>query len=330
MTTRPACRVIIARPRGFCAGVVRAVEIVERALETYGAPVHVRHEIVHNSHVVNELRRKGAVFVDEVSAIPPGAVTVFSAHGVARSVDEEAAERGLDVIDATCPLVRRVHNEGAGYAARGFDVILIGHAGHAEVIGTMGRIDGRVHLVGSPEDVANLVVNDPGKVAYVTQTTLSLYETAGIIAALKQRFPNIVGPETRNICYATQNRQKAVYALVREVDILLVVGSPSSSNASRLRDIGNEAGLPAYLIEDSGAIDPSWIETADTIGITAGASTPEPLVQRVLAHLASLRQIDVFEMDAPQEKVAFRLPARLSHSAAAQAAPSSSLETQPG
>ncbi len=304
-------RVILAQPRGFCAGVERAIEIVERALKKYGPPIYVRHEIVHNRHVVEDLRTRGAVFVDEIDEIPPGAMTIFSAHGVARRVEELAAERGLPVIDATCPLVAKVHNEGRRYAAGGREIILIGHAGHAEVEGTIGQIPGRVHLVQTVEDVAALAVADPDKLAYVTQTTLSVDDTRGIIAALRQRFPGIVGPDVRDICYATQNRQSAVRELAKAVDLILVVGSRNSSNSNRLREIGEELGKPAYLIDDASALDPAWFAGKESVGVTAGASAPEMLVQGVLEGLRQVAEIDISTLDGVAEDVRFRFPAEL-------------------
>jgi len=304
-------RVILAQPRGFCAGVERAIEIVERALKKYGPPIYVRHEIVHNRHVVEDLRTRGAVFVDEIDEIPPGAMTIFSAHGVARRVEELAAERGLPVIDATCPLVAKVHNEGRRYAAQGREIILIGHAGHAEVEGTIGQIPGRVHLVQTVEDVSALAVADPGKLAYVTQTTLSVDDTRGIIAALKERFPSIVGPDVRDICYATQNRQSAVRELAKAVDMILVVGSRNSSNSNRLREIGEELGKPAYLIDDASALDPAWFAGKESVGVTAGASAPEMLVQGVLEGLRRVAEIDISTLDGVAEDVRFRFPAEL-------------------
>jgi 4-hydroxy-3-methylbut-2-en-1-yl diphosphate reductase len=304
-------RVILAQPRGFCAGVERAIEIVERALKKYGPPIYVRHEIVHNRHVVEDLRTRGAVFVDEIDEIPPGAMTIFSAHGVARRVEEVAAERGLPVIDATCPLVAKVHNEGRRYAAQGREIILIGHAGHAEVEGTIGQIPGRVYLVQTVEDVATLHVADPGMLAYVTQTTLSVDDTRGIIAALKQRFPRIVGPDVRDICYATQNRQSAVRELAKAVDMILVVGSRNSSNSNRLREIGEELGKPAYLIDDASALDPAWFVGKQSVGVTAGASAPEMLVQGVLEGLRGISEIDISTLAGVAEDVRFRFPAEL-------------------
>ena len=304
-------RVILAQPRGFCAGVERAIEIVERALVKYGPPIYVRHEIVHNRHVVEDLRRRGAVLVDEIDEIPPGAMTIFSAHGVAKRVEELAAERGLPVIDATCPLVAKVHNEGRRYAAQGREIILIGHAGHAEVEGTIGQIPGRVRLVQTVEDVERLEVADPEKLAYVTQTTLSVDDTRGIIAALKARFPTIVGPDVRDICYATQNRQSAVRELAKAVDVILVVGSGNSSNSNRLREIGEELGKPAYLIDDASALDPAWFVGKQSVGVTAGASAPEMLVQGVIDGLRRVSEIDVSTLSGVAEDVRFRFPPEL-------------------
>ena len=305
-------RVVLAQPRGFCAGVERAIEIVERALAKFGPPIYVRHEIVHNRHVVEGLRRRGAVFVDELDQVPPGAMTVFSAHGVARRVEQVAAERGLPVIDATCPLVAKVHAEGRRYAAQGREVVLIGHAGHAEVEGTIGQIDGRVHLVQTAADVAGLVVGDAMSLSYVTQTTLSVDDTRGIIAALRQRFPAIVGPDVRDICYATQNRQQAVRDLAAQVDIILVVGSKNSSNSNRLREIGEELGRPSYLIDDAAGLQPAWFEGVGCVGLTAGASAPELLVQGVLDGLARFGALEVEVLAGVAEDVRFRLPAEVS------------------
>jgi 4-hydroxy-3-methylbut-2-enyl diphosphate reductase len=304
-------RVVLAQPRGFCAGVERAIEIVERALNKYGPPIYVRHEIVHNRHVVENLRTRGAVFVDELDEIPPGAMTIFSAHGVARRVEELAAERGLPVIDATCPLVAKVHNEGRRYAGQGREIVLVGHAGHAEVEGTIGQVPGKVHLVQTVDDVARLEVTDPDKLAYITQTTLSVDDTRHIIAALKARFPTIVGPDVRDICYATQNRQHAVHELARAVDVILVVGSRNSSNSNRLREIGQELGKPAYLIDDADALLPEWFEGIDSVGVTAGASAPETLVQGVLEGLRRFGEIEVSTLDGVAEDVRFRFPAQL-------------------
>jgi len=304
-------RVVLAQPRGFCAGVERAIEIVERALKKYGPPIYVRHEIVHNRHVVESLRTRGAVFVDELDEIPPGAMTIFSAHGVAKRVEEHAAERGLPVIDATCPLVAKVHNEGRRYAKQGREIVLVGHAGHAEVEGTIGQVPGKVHLVQTVADVATLAVSDPEKLAYITQTTLSVDDTRLIIAALKARFPSIVGPDVRDICYATQNRQQAVRELARAVDVILVVGSRNSSNSNRLREIGQELGKPAYLIDDADALQPEWFQGIGSVGVTAGASAPETLVQGVLEGLRRFGEIDVSTLDGVAEDVRFRFPAEL-------------------
>lgn len=304
-------RVILARPRGFCAGVVRAIDIVERALALHGPPVYVRHEIVHNTHVVESLRARGAVFVREADEIPAGALTVFSAHGVSPVVEREAQRRGLDVIDATCPLVRKVHNEGRRYAGKGYDVVLIGHAGHAEVEGTRGQVGGRLQVVGSVEEVDRLDIGRSNRVAYITQTTLSVYDTRDVIAALRRRFPNIEGPDTRDICYATQNRQKAVLDLVRRVELLIVVGSASSSNSNRLREMGAAAGLPSHLIDGPAALDPAWLDGVEAAGITAGASAPETLVEGTIARLGTFRSVAVEALDGVEERVQFQLPARL-------------------
>lgn len=304
-------RVILAQPRGFCAGVERAIDIVERALALYGPPVYVRHEIVHNKHVVESLRARGARFVDEVDEIPSGALTIFSAHGVSMAVEGMARERDLHVIDATCPLVTKVHREGRRYAANGFDVVLIGHKGHAEVDGTIGQIGGTVHLVSSIADVMELHPRDPDRIAYVTQTTLSVDDTRGIIKALVARFPRIVGPQVNDICYATQNRQVAVRELAQRVDVVLVVGAANSSNSNRLREIGAEMGKPCHLIADAGAIDTAWFEGASSIGITAGASAPEVLVSGVVDYLASLRPIRLETLSGVVENVRFRLPSEL-------------------
>ena len=304
-------RVILAQPRGFCAGVERAIEIVERALKKYGPPIYVRHEIVHNRHVVEDLRTRGAVFVDELSEIPPGAMTVFSAHGVAKQVEEVARERGLPVIDATCPLVAKVHNEGRRYAAQDREIVLIGHAGHAEVEGTIGQVPGKIHLVQTVEDVAALQPGTPERLAYITQTTLSVDDTRHIIAALVARFPAIVGPDVRDICYATQNRQQAVRDLAERADVILVVGSRNSSNSNRLREIGEELGRPAYLIDDAAALRAEWFAGIATVGLTAGASAPETLVQGVIDGLRAFGGIEVSTLAGVAEDVRFRFPAEL-------------------
>ena len=304
-------RVILAQPRGFCAGVERAIEIVERALKKFGPPIYVRHEIVHNRHVVEDLRKRGAVFVDELDQVPDGAMTIFSAHGVAKKVEETAAARQLPVIDATCPLVAKVHNEGRRYAKQDREIVLVGHAGHAEVEGTIGQVPAKVHLVQTAEDVATLTVTDPDKLAYITQTTLSVDDTRGIIAALKDRFPAIVGPDVRDICYATQNRQQAVRDLANQVDVILVVGSRNSSNSNRLREIGEELGCAAYLIDDAEALHPEWFKDGVRVGVTAGASAPESLVLGVLDGLRALDEIEVSTLDGVAEDVRFRFPAEV-------------------
>jgi 4-hydroxy-3-methylbut-2-enyl diphosphate reductase len=304
-------RVILAQPRGFCAGVERAIDIVERALIKFGPPIYVRHEIVHNRHVVEDLRARGAVFVDELDEVPEGAITVFSAHGVARKVEKAAATRALPVIDATCPLVAKVHAEGRRYAAQGREIVLIGHAGHAEVEGTIGQIDGKVYLVQTVEDANSLVVENPEKLSYITQTTLSVDDTRGIISALQERFPNITGPDVRDICYATQNRQEAVHDLAKLVDMILVVGSKNSSNSNRLREIGAELGRPSYLIDDAAALQPGWFENVRTVGLTAGASAPEVLVQGVVEGLRRFGQVEIELLAGTPEDVKFKLPAEV-------------------
>ncbi len=304
-------RVILAQPRGFCAGVERAIEIVERALRRYGPPIYVRHEIVHNRHVVADLGSRGAVFVDELDEIPAGGMTIFSAHGVAQRVEELARARALPVIDATCPLVAKVHAEGRRYAAQGREIVLIGHAGHAEVEGTIGQIPARVHLVQTLEDVAHLSPASAERLAYVTQTTLSVDDTRHIIAALQARFPEIVGPDVRDICYATQNRQQAVRDLAAAVEVILVVGSRNSSNSNRLREIGAELGRPSYLIDDADALRPEWFVGVGAVGLTAGASAPELLVQGVIDGLRRFGEVSVETLAGVAEDVRFRFPAEL-------------------
>ena len=304
-------KVVLAQPRGFCAGVERAIEIVERALKKFGPPIYVRHEIVHNRHVVEDLRTRGAVFVDELDEIPPGAMTVFSAHGVAKRVEEVARERGLPVIDATCPLVTKVHNEGRRYAAAGRELVLVGHAGHAEVEGTIGQMPGKVHLVQTVEDVAALEPSTPDQLAYITQTTLSVDDTRGIIQALKAKFPSITGPDVRDICYATQNRQQAVHDLAEAADMILVVGSKNSSNSNRLREIGEELGKPSYLIDDASHLKAEWFIGIGSVGLTAGASAPETLVQGVIEGLRAFGPVEVTTLDGVAEDVKFRFPAEL-------------------
>jgi 4-hydroxy-3-methylbut-2-en-1-yl diphosphate reductase len=304
-------RVLLAQPRGFCAGVVRAIDIVNRSLEKFGAPVYVRHEIVHNRHVVEALERKGAVFVENLDEIPDGAVTIFSAHGVAQSIIDEAKARGLPVLDATCPLVTKVHIQGKRYVARGRILILIGHAGHPEVEGTIGQVGGPVHLVSTIEDVTRLAIPDDAPVAYVTQTTLSVDDTRGVIAALHSRFSNLQGPDVADICYATQHRQSGVRQLCDVVDLLLVVGSKNSSNSNRLREIGIEKGIPSYLIADGKELDPAWLVGVKTVGLTAGASAPEELVFDVIEALRRHGPVEVEEMDGVRETLEFRLPKEL-------------------
>jgi len=304
-------RVVLAQPRGFCAGVVRAIDIVERALEKYGSPVYVRHEIVHNRHVVEKLKGKGAIFVEELDEVPQGARTVFSAHGVPLSVVEQAKTRGLPVLDATCPLVSKVHMQGKRYASRGRTLILIGHAGHPEVEGTMGQVGAPVHLVSTEADVEKLDIPTDTPAAYVTQTTLSVDDTKGVIAALKKRFTDITGPDTSDICYATQHRQSAVRDLCKVSDVILVVGAANSSNSNRLREIGVEEGLPSYLIADGDELDPKWVEGVATVGLTAGASAPEELIQSVINALRRLGDVEVSTMDGIVENIEFRLPAEL-------------------
>ncbi len=303
--------VVLAQPRGFCAGVVRAIDIVERALKKYGPPVYVRHEIVHNKYVVESLKAKGARFVENVAEIPDGAVAIFSAHGVSKNVEREASDRSLPVIDATCPLVTKVHNQGKRYVGQGRTVILIGHAGHPEVEGTMGQIPGTVVLVQTVADVDKLELPTDAPVAYVTQTTLSVDDTRDIIAALTKRFSDIQGPDTRDICYATQNRQSAVRDLCKHADLLLVVGATNSSNSNRLREIGAEVGIPSYLIADGGELDPAWLDGVETVGITAGASAPEVLVNDVIGALRRLRIVDVTTLPGREENITFRLPAEV-------------------
>ena len=313
-------QVILAQPRGFCAGVVRAIEIVERALDLHKAPVYVRHEIVHNRHVVDKLRRKGAVFVEDLSEIPAGAPTIFSAHGVSRAVEEDARQRGLPVLDATCPLVTKVHVQGRRYAKLGRTLILIGHAGHAEVEGTMGQINAPIHLVSTLEDVAALDLPTDTPIAYVTQTTLSVDDTRGLIMALEERFSDVIGPDVADICYATQNRQTAVRDLCRVVDMLIVVGAANSSNSNRLREIGVEMGVPSYLVADGEGIDPAWLTGVETIGITAGASAPDELVDSVVNALRGIGPVAVSTLDGVEENIQFSLPAELRRAASLQEA----------
>ncbi|PVV05517.1 MAG: 4-hydroxy-3-methylbut-2-enyl diphosphate reductase [gamma proteobacterium symbiont of Ctena orbiculata] len=309
-------QILLANPRGFCAGVDRAIEIVERALELLGAPIYVRHEVVHNRFVVESLRDRGAIFVDELDDVPDGHTVIFSAHGVPQSVREEAKQRQLRIFDATCPLVTKVHLEVARRCRDGYEVILIGHRGHPEVEGTMGQCmadtdTSRIHLVVTREDVEELEIGHPEHIAFVTQTTLSIDDTQQIINALQQRYPNIIGPKKNDICYATQNRQDAVKALAKQCDLVLVVGSPNSSNSNRLREIAEKNGLPAYLIDGAENIDPGWLDGKHQIGVTAGASAPEILVENVLEKLKEWGAEKVIEAQGKEEQVVFALPKSL-------------------
>jgi len=300
--------ILLAQPRGFCAGVDRAIEIVERALAQFGAPIYVRHEIVHNAYVVEDLRRKGAVFIEEIKDVPPGNTVVFSAHGVPRVVQEEAAQRGLKVFDATCPLVTKVHVEVAKMRREGREIIMIGHQGHPEVEGTMGQTDEGMYLVETVADVERLQVTRPDMLAYVSQTTLSVDDTADIIAALKQRFSNIAEPKKGDICYATTNRQEAVKFMAPQVDLVIVVGSPNSSNSNRLREVAEKKGTLAYMVDNAAQIDPAWLEGKKRIGVTAGASAPEVLVDAVIAQLKAHGARSVRVLDGVEENVTFPLP----------------------
>jgi len=300
--------ILLANPRGFCAGVDRAIAIVERALEKFGAPIYVRHEVVHNTFVVNDLKAKGAIFVEELSEVPAGATVIFSAHGVSQAVRAEAQARGLNVFDATCPLVTKVHVEVSKMRDKGYEIVMIGHKGHPEVEGTLGQSDGGMYLVETPEDVAALEVNDPDKLAYVTQTTLSVDDAARVVDALRVRFPAITGPKKDDICYATQNRQDAVKALAPQCDVVIVVGSPTSSNSNRLREVARNLGVPAYMVDNASEIDPQWIEGKQRVGVTAGASAPEVLVQDVIARLGQCGVSTVENLSGVQENVGFPLP----------------------
>jgi len=304
-------KVILAKPRGFCAGVVRAIEIVERALDKYGPPVYVRHEIVHNKWVVDALKARGARFVEELSEVPPNAITIFSAHGVSKKVEAEAAERGLRVQNATCPLVSKVHAQGRHYLRQGRTVILIGHAGHPEVEGTVGQVPGPVLLVQTEEDVEALTLPEDTPIAYVTQTTLSVDDTRGIIAALFRRFKDVVGPGTQDICYATQNRQTALLELTKLVDVIFVVGAKNSSNSNRLCEIGVEAGIPTHLIASGSEIRPEWLHNVEVVGITAGASAPEVMVRDVIHALRRITPVEVFTLPGQDEHIEFRVPVDL-------------------
>ena len=307
-----AGRVLLAKPRGYCAGVDRAVQTVEKALERYGAPVYVRKQIVHNIHVVRSLEERGAIFVEETDEVPGGAVVVFSAHGVAPQVHDDAKRRGLHTIDATCPLVSKVHNEARRFAAQDYDILLIGHEGHEEVVGTTGEAPANIRLVGSPQEASGIEVRDPARVAWLSQTTLSVDETSETVNALRARFPLLADPPSDDICYATQNRQAAVKQIARESDLLLVVGSQNSSNSVRLVEVALDAGATAaYLVDDATAIDPSWLENATVVGVTSGASVPEDLVDGVLDHLAGHGFTTVEEVEAIEESLVFALPREL-------------------
>jgi 4-hydroxy-3-methylbut-2-enyl diphosphate reductase len=300
--------ILLAQPRGFCAGVDRAIEIVERALQQFGAPIYVRHEIVHNAYVVNDLRNKGAIFIEDLDDVPAGNTLVFSAHGVSKAVREEAESRGLKVYDATCPLVTKVHVEVAKMRKQGAEIIMIGHAGHPEVEGTMGQAEEGMHLVETVDDVQKLNVANPDQLAYVSQTTLSVDDTAEIIAALKARFPNIAEPKKGDICYATTNRQEAVKFMAPQVEVVIVVGSPNSSNSNRLREVAEKKGTPAYMVDNAAGIDPAWIAGRKRIGVTAGASAPEVLVQAVIERLKTLGAASVRALEGVEENVTFPLP----------------------
>ncbi|HEV7802217.1 MAG TPA: 4-hydroxy-3-methylbut-2-enyl diphosphate reductase [Burkholderiales bacterium] len=304
-------QVLLAKPRGFCAGVDRAIEIVERALAIHGAPIYVRHEVVHNKFVVEDLKSKGAIFVEALDEVPAGSTVIFSAHGVSQAVRRDAASRGFRVFDATCPLVTKVHVEVAKERAHGREIVMIGHQGHPEVQGTMGQTEGGMYLVESPEDVERLQVRDPSNVAFVTQTTLSMDDAGRTIEALRARFPGIVGPKRDDICYATQNRQDAVKALAKECDVVLVVGSPNSSNSNRLREVAANQGIPAYMVDNASELHPDWIAGKETVGVTAGASAPEILVKQVIDKLVALGATVVRELEGATEKVTFPLPKTL-------------------
>ena len=303
--------ITLAQPRGFCAGVVRAIEIVERALDIYQHPIYVLHEIVHNTYVVNDLKKRGAVFVETLDEVPLGAICIFSAHGVATTIVKDAKQRQLEVIDATCPLVTKVHSQAQRYAKKGFEIIIIGHPGHPEVEGTRGSVEGIVHVLSTLEEVKDLQIKDSERVAYVTQTTLSVDDTRDVIEALTARFPKIQGPDLSDICYATQNRQNAVRQLASDIDVLLVVGSNNSSNSNRLREVGTHAEIPSYLIENANDLQDEWFINKPKVGITAGASAPEILIDQVLERLAGLELTNVMTMPGKTETTTFRIPVEL-------------------
>lgn len=303
--------ILLANPRGFCAGVDRAIAIVERALEKFGAPIYVRHEVVHNTFVVNDLKAKGAIFVEELAEVPAGSTVIFSAHGVSQAVRAEADARGLNVFDATCPLVTKVHVEVSKMREKGFEIVMIGHKGHPEVEGTLGQSSGGMYLVETPEDVASLQVGHPDKLAYVTQTTLSVDDAARVIEALRTRFPTITGPKKDDICYATQNRQDAVKALAAQCDVVIVVGSPTSSNSNRLREVAENLGVPAYMVDIADEVQPAWLEGKTRVGVTAGASAPEVLVKATLGRLKALGSYEILDTTGADENVSFPLPKAL-------------------
>ncbi len=304
-------KILLANPRGFCAGVDRAIDIVERAITLFGAPIYVRHEVVHNRYVVDDLKGKGAIFVDELEEVPDGSTVIFSAHGVSQGVQDEAANRDLKVFDATCPLVTKVHMEVKRYRDKGIEVVMIGHAGHPEVEGTMGQADSGMYLVEDVADVSELQLNNADNLAYVSQTTLSVDDTQLVIDALKQRFPNIIGPKKDDICYATQNRQDAVRALSRDADVVIVVGSPNSSNSNRLRELAQVIGVPSYMVDEADQLDQTWFQSAKIVGVTAGASAPEILVKQVIDRIKDWGGQVVNEADGPRETVSFSLPIEL-------------------
>ena len=318
VTDQTRRRVLLAKPRGYCAGVDRAVQAVELALDRFGPPVYVRRQIVHNTHVVSTLEKRGAIFVTEVADVPEGAVVVFSAHGIAPEVRRAAEQRGLRAIDATCPLVTKVHNEARRFAARGYDILLVGHEGHEEVVGTSGEVPDRVRLVDGPDGAKTVQPNDPSRVVWLSQTTLSVDETAETVSALRERFPNLIDPPSDDICYATQNRQAAVKVIAARSDLVIVVGSPNSSNSVRLVEVSRDLGTPAYLVDDAGEVDESWLAGVTTVGVTSGASVPEELVTAVLGKLAGSGFDAVEEVEAVPENMTFALPRELRPSAAAR------------